>query len=165
MPVKGKTTKSRTAKSKGKGLKLKWWYILPVIAIVAVAGYAIVRYSQASSIIWSYTGDQLLSAKKVSKGAGVGTLASLPAGVSVPLSKFRLNKNVCANVTGPVGSQVAITVYQQGQESRMTGFGLIGNSGNGEVCVKTNERFLRTNYIIQVTGSKNMWTSLIFQKT
>jgi hypothetical protein len=48
MPVKGKTTKSRTAKSKGKGLKLKWWYILPVIAIVAVAGYAIVRYSQAA---------------------------------------------------------------------------------------------------------------------
>lgn len=49
MPVKGQLTKSRTAKSTKKGPKLKWWYILPVIAIVAVAGYAIVRYSQAAA--------------------------------------------------------------------------------------------------------------------
>ena len=45
--VKGKT-KTRISKSTKKGPKLKWWYILPVIAIVAVAGYAIVRYSQAA---------------------------------------------------------------------------------------------------------------------
>jgi len=47
MPTKGKT-KTRTSKSTKKGPKLKWWYILPVVAIVAVAGYAIVRYSQAA---------------------------------------------------------------------------------------------------------------------
>ena len=28
---------------------LKWWYVLPVIAIVAIAGYAIVRFSEAGT--------------------------------------------------------------------------------------------------------------------
>ena len=42
-------TKTRTTKNKSKQTKLKWWYILPVIAIVAVAGYAIVRFSFASN--------------------------------------------------------------------------------------------------------------------
>ena len=42
------SSKSRTSSSKKKNLKLKWWYVLPVVAIVAVAGYAIVRSSQAS---------------------------------------------------------------------------------------------------------------------
>ena len=49
MPVKGQMNKTRTAKTKGKGLKLKWWYVLPVIAIVAVAGYLVIRYSQAGA--------------------------------------------------------------------------------------------------------------------
>ena len=73
MPVKGKTTKSRTAKSKGKGLKLKWWYILPVIAIVAVAGYAIVRYSQASvsgSQIYRRVGQNIIANRIVRKSNG-----------------------------------------------------------------------------------------------
>jgi hypothetical protein len=73
MPVKGKTTKSRTAKSKGKGLKLKWWYILPVIAIVAVAGYAIVRYSQASvpgSQIYRKVGQNIIANRIVRKSNG-----------------------------------------------------------------------------------------------
>ena len=47
MPVK-KQSKTRTSKLKSKN-QLKWWYILPVIAIVAVAGYAIVRFSEAGS--------------------------------------------------------------------------------------------------------------------
>jgi hypothetical protein len=41
-------SKSRTSSKKSKS-SLKWWYILPVIAIVAVAGYAIVRFSQAGA--------------------------------------------------------------------------------------------------------------------
>ena len=40
---------SRTSSSKKKNLKLKWWYALPVIAIVAVTGYAIVHYSKAAT--------------------------------------------------------------------------------------------------------------------
>ena len=46
MPANAIKTKSRTAKSKGP--KLKWWYVLPVIAIVVAAGYLVIRYSQAS---------------------------------------------------------------------------------------------------------------------
>jgi hypothetical protein len=47
MPVNGQMNKARTAKTKGKGLKLKWWYVLPVIVLVAGAGYLVIRYSQA----------------------------------------------------------------------------------------------------------------------
>lgn len=43
-------SKSRTSSKKGKST-LKWWYILPVIAIIAVAGYAIVRFSEASRVV------------------------------------------------------------------------------------------------------------------
>ena len=39
---------SRTSTSKKNNLKLKWWYVLPVILVVAIAGYAIVRFSEAS---------------------------------------------------------------------------------------------------------------------
>lgn len=41
--------RSRTSKNKLSGLKLKWWYILPVVLLVAVVGYSIVRFSKASS--------------------------------------------------------------------------------------------------------------------
>ncbi len=43
------SSKSRTSSSKKKNLKLKWWYVLPVVAIVAVAGYAIVSFSEAAT--------------------------------------------------------------------------------------------------------------------
>ncbi len=49
MPTKVKGSNSRTASKKNKSAKLKWWYILPVIAIVAIAGYAIVRFSEAGT--------------------------------------------------------------------------------------------------------------------
>ncbi len=42
-------SKSRTSTSKKKNLKLKWWYVLPVILVVAISGYAIVRFSEAST--------------------------------------------------------------------------------------------------------------------
>lgn len=43
-----KAIKSRTSKKSSSKTNLKWWYVLPVVAIVAVAGYAIVRFSEAS---------------------------------------------------------------------------------------------------------------------
>ncbi len=49
MPTKVNGSNSRTASKKNKSAKLKWWYILPVIAIVAIAGYAIVRFSEAGT--------------------------------------------------------------------------------------------------------------------
>ena len=40
--------KYNTRTSKKQSTKLKWWYVLPVIIIMAVAGYFIVRLSFAS---------------------------------------------------------------------------------------------------------------------
>ena len=71
MPVKGQSAKSRTAKSTKKGSMLKWWYILPVIAIVAISGYAIVRFSQASvpgSQIYRRPGVNMIANRVVRKG-------------------------------------------------------------------------------------------------
>jgi|GEM_PF-3568546 len=50
MAAKKTVKKSRTSgkKSNNKSI-MRWWYVLPVIAIVAVAGYAIVRFSEASN--------------------------------------------------------------------------------------------------------------------
>lgn len=42
-------SKSRTSKNKYKKSKLKFWYAIPVIAIMALAGYLIVRFSFASN--------------------------------------------------------------------------------------------------------------------
>jgi hypothetical protein len=49
MAAKKAATKSRSSKSNKNKNNLKWWYVLPVIAIVAVAGYAIVRFSEAGT--------------------------------------------------------------------------------------------------------------------
>ena len=49
MSTKVKGSKSRTASKKNKSVNLKWWYILPVIMFVTVAGYLIVRLSEASN--------------------------------------------------------------------------------------------------------------------
>ena len=62
--VNNRVKKSRTAKSKGKGLKLKWWYVLPVIVLVAGAGYLIVRFSQASSLAQMIRGVDYMSGGK-----------------------------------------------------------------------------------------------------
>ncbi len=43
-----KSTIARTGSK--KKMTLKWWYVLPVIAVVAIAGYAIVTFSEASSL-------------------------------------------------------------------------------------------------------------------
>jgi hypothetical protein len=40
--------KYNTRTSKKQSTKLKWWYVLPVILIMAIAGYFIVRLSFAS---------------------------------------------------------------------------------------------------------------------
>ena len=49
MAAKKAATKSRSSKSNKNKNNLKWWYVLPVIAIVAIAGYAIVRFSEAGT--------------------------------------------------------------------------------------------------------------------
>jgi hypothetical protein len=47
MAAKKAAPKSRTSSNKGKS-SLKWWYIVPILLVVVLAGYLIVRYSNAS---------------------------------------------------------------------------------------------------------------------
>jgi hypothetical protein len=49
MAAKKAASKSRSSKLNKNKTNLKWWYVLPVIAIVAVAGYAIIRFSEAGT--------------------------------------------------------------------------------------------------------------------
>jgi hypothetical protein len=49
MAAKKAASKSNSRTSGKKGKSVKWWYILPVLAIVVLAGYLIVRYSEAST--------------------------------------------------------------------------------------------------------------------
>ena len=99
MPTIGKT-KTRTSKSTKKGPKLKWWYILPVIAIVAVAGYAIVRYSQASSEAYVKTVDNggITSSNPFYKyyKQGYGNIAVSAPGA--PVSAFLAQRQVFINI-------------------------------------------------------------------
>lgn len=41
--------KTRTANNKSKITNLKWWYLAPIVVIIAVAGYFVVRFSFASN--------------------------------------------------------------------------------------------------------------------
>ena len=107
MPVKGQMNKTRTAKSKGKGLNLKWWYVLPVIAIVAVAGYLVIRYSQAGRIAYiRVTGNGLRGGFSSSQVPGFSGQSRIINGFAVSASVGAkgyfdpsiLNKKVCAEV-------------------------------------------------------------------
>jgi hypothetical protein len=113
--------RSRTSKRKGKGIKLKWWYVLPVIAIVASAGYLIIRFSEA--------------------GTAKQQLASLRGG------KFKLQGGIPGkpiNVKGKSGSKVPVRYFApDGPIGASIGdFGVIPNSGrrfnltNKWICAK-----------------------------
>ena len=170
MPVKGQTSKTRTAKSTKKGPKLKWWYILPVIAIVAISGYAIVRYSQASSTRWSFRGDNIQSYKvgtnKIRKANG-STWAAMPTKVLIPSSLVRTDRTVCADVYGPQGSQVTISVVQLpniGNYQPRRASGIIGNAGNARICIFPGKKEITTrDYSVSLDATKDGWVSRIYQ--
>ncbi len=108
MPVKGQMNKTRTAKSKVKSLKLKWWYVLPVIAIVAAAGYLVIRYSQAgvTSALRGGFGNKRLGGKNTTllrDGRPVKAIVSVSRAyetqVSALASRNAINgKKACAKV-------------------------------------------------------------------
>ena len=166
MPVKGKTTKSRTAKSKGKGLKLKWWYILPVIAIVAIAGYSIVRFSEASSVWWSIPAQNLNSREYVRKGNGT-VWAKLPA------TAVHGNRGgqVCATIIGPEGVYVNIrTVEIASKKSRSNGSN-IPKGGTMDLCTNvdgakqtTAKTHTTTLSVPNFQGNVTVWVTRVYQK-
>jgi hypothetical protein len=100
MPSKAKTTKSRTSK-KSKQTKLKWWYILPVILIVAVAGYAIVRFSEASALTFSKTvANKYLRGGTTTYKSSYGDAKLVSTGGSISayinLNELSKSKKICA---------------------------------------------------------------------
>ena len=104
MASRTKTTKSRTSK-KFKQTKLKWWYILPVILIVTVAGYAIVRFSEAGSRQktiypfdnWSFiiSGNTIAKTKKVCVNYRAASTGKVLIGISS--DQITLNPNTFLN--------------------------------------------------------------------
>jgi hypothetical protein len=136
MPAKNYKSKSRTSAS-SKKLKLKWWYVLPVIAIVVLAGYLIVRYSNASVLtvfnktvankgLITYTGTQ--------DKQGYGKAANTPAKANINYDQSKNSKRICARVIGtdvngtngaqgelslwlPAGNPQAVKFYAKGEKT------------------------------------------------
>ena len=144
MPVKGQMNKTRIAKSTKKGPKLKWWYILPVIAIVAVAGYAIVRYSQAattrptSSTFYYTVGNGVKSYAGYQDKQSYGRGAKAPAFANVSGDATANTKKVCSRIvgTGPGTGELSIAIRNGGYGKVSTPFSIQGVS---VVCVDTNQ--------------------------
>ena len=134
MSTKAKTTKSRTSNNK-KANKLKWWYILPVIVIVAIAGYAIVRFSEAGSAYTrirpssrvTATTPSFIGCKNLSQKSIYGNLTSIDIVAEKPYQSKATSITVKAIRNGSV-------------VSTKTNSGWIGNTWNG-VQIYTSEIF------------------------
>jgi len=175
MPVKGQMNKTRTAKSTKKGPKLKWWYILPVIAIIAISGYAIVRYSQASTEAYPKTVDNggLVSNNPFYKyyKQGYGNLA-----VSAPkapvYAKFGREaayyKYTCAVVRG--------NFVDQGSSWSVAKIGLVANgasyttrdwalpTGFSTICYRKFSAGDNPNFIMDAPMSTSNYTAIVDSK-
>jgi len=134
MPVNGQA-KTRTSKNKSKQTKLKWWYILPVIAIVAVAGYAIVRFSEAGSAYTrirpsskvTATTPSFVGCKNLSQKSVYGNLTSIDIVADKPYQSRATSITVKAIRAGKV-------------ISTKTNSGWLGNRWNG-LQIYTSEIF------------------------
>jgi hypothetical protein len=105
MAAKKAATKSRSSKSNKNKNNLKWWYVLPVIAIVAIAGYAIVRFSEAGTAE-KRVGSGLNGGNgAVNKGnAGTGlNVTSRPARGSWSYAQRGTNTRFCVEFFGANG--------------------------------------------------------------
>ena len=128
MPVNGQMNKTRTAKSKGKGLKLKWWYVLPVIVLVAGAGYLIVRFSNAAQLGTLRGGisvGQVAFWKLKRVGWDVPVVSSFGSKDVTNFKAPRLNgKKICAKVfvtnknDQPIGGSLVVQPYLSTYSSR-----------------------------------------------
>jgi hypothetical protein len=143
MASKKSTSKSRTS-SKSRS-SLKWWYVLPVVAIVAIAGYAIVRFSQAAGPYRTFTiGASSIPAGsqgRALKGNGIYA-ASAPTSVFVGWQQMQSSRQVCAYVygTGPnnTGATARITLSGGPTGSRWSRVGYATYQGSGPLCASTS---------------------------
>lgn len=108
------SSKSRTSSSKKKNSKLKWWYVLPVIALVAIGGYAIVRSSEAATHVKRVDSGMQCGGRIVDKGGWFGRSCVLAGGQGASASWTQTDlgtrTRLCAHVkltnSGKVGMRI-----------------------------------------------------------
>ena len=147
MSSKIKRTKLRTSK-KSKQTKLKWWYILPVILIVAVAGYTIVRFSEAGRGI--SMGKP--SGKVCDKIRGCDFWITSPAefkASKVNRSDFSTFKNLCIDmkVTKSLGYDTAYFGLTVSRSAFYKGQAALGNATR---CVSLKSLGIQNNKTLAV---------------
>lgn len=138
-------SRSKIRTSKNKGMKLKWWYVLPVIAIVAVAGYAIVRFSQAAGPYktFSIPASSLPAGSqgRALKGNGIYA-ASAPTSAFIGSPQMQSSRQVCAYVYGTgennSGATARLTLTGGPTGSTWKRVGYAKYQGSGSVCASTS---------------------------
>jgi hypothetical protein len=101
MAAKKAAKKSRisTKKSNNKSI-MRWWYVLPVIAIVAVAGYAIVRFSEAGKTVTTIGPNSLRGSGKVFRKQNGATVKFVDSSVNYVMggNTAQKGRKICADL-------------------------------------------------------------------
>ena len=140
-------SKTRLITKKNKNLKLKWWYVLPVIAIVAVAGYAIIRFSEAGTASKRVGSGLTGGVKVVNKGGNFGRALEIgypPNSVSASWSQTQRGTSTrfCADAYAASGNKnggVTIALYQG--SSRITNPQTFFFRGTKTICTNSLGNF------------------------
>ena len=126
---------SRISSSKNKNLKLKWWYVLPVILVVAVAGYAIVRFSEASTYqslkTISNGGLNCNGGKVVDKQGEYGKSCNITNAAGVSASASWNHFTGTASNYGPSGNFCATVFFDAGAKITTQSTMVWGGGGKG----------------------------------
>lgn len=131
------SAKSRVSTSKKPGFKLKWWMGLGLVALVALVGVVVIRFSNASGLTYSadqistlpgfYTYSSLnnspapsiindTTGKFPAKVWAFVTATGVPSkGIGFDLQLFPGNYTICAwgrNISGPSRMTTNVTVHK-----------------------------------------------------
>ena len=147
MAAKKAASKSRSSKLNKNKSNLKWWYVLPVIAIVAVAGYAIIRFSEAGTASKRVGSGLTGGVKVVNKGGNFGRALEIgypPNSVSASWSQTQRGTSTrfCADAYAASGNGnggVTLTLYQG--SSRITNPQTYFFRGTRTICTKSLGNF------------------------
>ncbi len=154
MAVK-KSTKARTGSK--KKMTLKWWYVLPVIAVVAIAGYAIVTFSEAATQVRSAGRSLNCPSRIIHEKGSLGRACEVqrrsgPVTSTWSKSDQGSNSRQCATGVREKGSVRVRFVYNgaapwQGQanfENERQEYG----SGTWEICSPSFNNFERGQWLL-----------------
>ena len=150
---------SRVQKGKSKKSKFPMWGIaIIVVAVVAVAGYAIIRFSQASTgtAYKKVNTGMVCNGTRVDKGGTTGSSCVLKVGqmASATWSKSEQGTNTirCANLFFGYGSKAAMRYRVTGNLLGVGDFTSnwkyqTGNNANATMCTDSMSNYDRSNWI------------------